>query len=400
MDNNKDNNQMSPEELLEWLDKHASNSSDSSFTNSEFDEFEKDAIEGFINFTTPAKAKMMIEEINSSISEKVQPVSHTKRKTIIWISSAASVILIITLSIFLINKTKQETDHNIALNTTDITKDKAPAIPEKNVNESLAEENKPTESEINSLIKGKEQNYSKQENIESPKSLSDNKTTEPSEYKNLEGLANTNITVTSNTNLPDTKKSDLSNAISQDGNGIASGSTTKFSEAENQKKEYDKDIVADEVVAVSAKEEVSKGYYEKSSLNKNKNKAAKISEKANADSKVMPSIAQTATMAEPVNPGYINSGTDQMAFYPKGDEALKNYMLTVLKTKTIKGAFKIKATVTKQGILKTDSVEAIDKSNRVYEKEIKESLNNMSQWSPATKNGALVESKTNFTINL
>lgn len=398
---NKKDNQLSPEELLEWLNKHSSAPEDSSFSNSELndlDEFEKEALEGFVNHTSPEKAQRLIEDINTEISKKIQQPSQTKRKTIIWFSSAASVVLIIALSIFLINKTKQETDSNIALNDAADKKETGPATSEKTVNEFSPENSKPVEPLNDIIIKGKEKSsISIQEKTETQKTSPDNNIAVASELKDLDHNLNTSSSQADNVKSIAGKKGDIAD-INQNTEGLASGATTKLSEAETKKTEADKDAVADEIAAVTAKEEVSNAYYEKAVLSKNK--AYKAKEKSNADSKSVPSVAQNATMAEPTSPGYTNSANNQMAFYPKGDEALKNYILTNLKDKSLKGDFKVKATVTAQGILKTDKVEAIDKNNRINEGAIKAAINNMPQWSPATKNGNPVESKTSFTISL
>jgi hypothetical protein len=73
------------------------------------DDFEKDALEGFSMHSTPEKAKALIKEMNASISEKVADEKGVQKSRIIWFSAAASIVLIVMISIFFFNKSKNET---------------------------------------------------------------------------------------------------------------------------------------------------------------------------------------------------------------------------------------------------------------------------------------------------
>ena len=83
MSNPNKHKPLSPEELLDWLEKKSDNQDASSFSNSAFDdldEFEKDAIEGFKSQSSPAKAKTLMDEINVEISNRIQEKGSTKKK--------------------------------------------------------------------------------------------------------------------------------------------------------------------------------------------------------------------------------------------------------------------------------------------------------------------------------
>ena len=67
MKNQDKHKPLSSDELIKLLDEP----SNSEINFDDMDDFEKDALEGFSMHSTPQKAEALIQEINSSISEKV-----------------------------------------------------------------------------------------------------------------------------------------------------------------------------------------------------------------------------------------------------------------------------------------------------------------------------------------
>ena len=96
MNNPNKHKPLSSEEFFQLLDKQSNN--DKGFDS--LDDFDKEALEGFSEFSTPEKAKALTEELNMAISKKVSEEKGGQKNRIIWFSAAASIILIIIALLF------------------------------------------------------------------------------------------------------------------------------------------------------------------------------------------------------------------------------------------------------------------------------------------------------------
>jgi hypothetical protein len=137
---------LSSDELMKLLDVQ----SDTEINFDDMDDFEKDALEGFSMHSTPEKAKALIKEMNASISEKVADEKGGQKSRIIWFSAAASIVLIVMISIFFFNKSKNET--NLALNDNSVEDYKMPTDVMPSGEEMVTGRNDQIKSPDNSLI--------------------------------------------------------------------------------------------------------------------------------------------------------------------------------------------------------------------------------------------------------
>lgn len=113
MNGNSKHKPLSSEELfrmLEAKDAHAS-------SGEELDDFEKDALEGFSAHVSAEQARNLTEEVHGLIHEKVQEQKTTRPASkLIWLSAAASVILIIIISGYFLTQSTTHISPNLALN--------------------------------------------------------------------------------------------------------------------------------------------------------------------------------------------------------------------------------------------------------------------------------------------
>lgn len=403
-----------PEELLEWLDKKSNKENTSSFSDSEFDnldEFERDAIEGFENHSSPEKAKALIDEINLEISNKVQVKGPAKKNRIIWFSAAASLVLVITLSIFLINKTQKETESNIALNdvsSEDSGKDELV----------VEQENKPVETSTSEIK-------------EEGKDAQPVKTLEGTKQMPLEKLAEENTIVQAkdvNANVASgsTTNGTILSSVSENQFGLA-----KNNDNANITGKADGDIAVDVKTSMPVmqdletkkrvKEEVDKAVSDEVAATETSVAKAEIvmNEKSNNDSKFKerkaakkPSVTKSPdasagyiqnTTTATVPGGYITNEVYNVAYYEGNEIAIKKYVLDYLKNKSVsqimKGSFKINGTVDEKGKLIVVSVTSINNECKDCESILKNALNVMPDWKPALQSGKAVSSKTSFALN-
>lgn len=413
MSNQNKHKPLNPDELFKLLEER-SNSTDSSFSHPELndlDDFEKEALEGFAMHTTPAKAKSLMEEINLEISKKTQPEEGSGRKNkIIWFSAAASLVFVISLSVFLINQTKKEQESNIALNEVKPTDEIMPA---KEI------ENKPSETPI--ITEATEEGKEKLKQIsvvtdlnakqaEPDTKLAEEKALEFSNTITQSGKgkpvedANNNTATGSTQNQLDYKKTDNAN---NDLDAVTlSDKTTVADDREGSKKKEADQLTTTNGVAANYNEEVttkslSKNTkdeaYKERAVSKKKNKAV---EKSANVARVETAAAEMEYSAATV-PASINNSFAQ-GYFVGGEVSIKDHVLTYFKnksiTQTLKGTFKVIATIDEKGKLSVDTINSVNNVCADCIKPLKEALNTMSNWKPALQQGKAVSSKTSFTL--
>lgn len=412
MNNQNKHKPLDPDELFKLLEER-SNSSDASFSNSDMndlDEFEKEALEGFAMHTTPAKAKALIEEINLEISNKTQAKESSSRKhKIIWFSAAASLVFVISLSVFLINQTQKEQESNIALNEIKSADEMAPA---------KEFENKPQEAPaVTETTKEEGKEKLKQETVditvnaqrtEPDTKLAEEKALEFSNtiIQSAKGVSSENNTVATGTsqNQLDYRKTDANN----DMDGVTlSDKTTVTDDKEAKKKEtdqltttngvaanynYNNEAITTKSLSKNAKDETVK---ERAALKKNKavEKSANV-----ARTETTPAEMEYSSATVPASVNVPNT----QGYYVGGEVSIKDQVLTYFKnksiTQTLKGTFKVMATIDEKGKLSVDTLNSVNNVCTDCIKPLKEALNSMNNWQPASQQGKPVLSKTSFTL--
>lgn len=120
MENKDKYSLLTKEELFNLLEKKSGEVSDWS----ELDDFEKDAIEGFSANVSPIEAKKLIDDIDFEIAKKLNNTTVSfedadKKSPWLWLSLAASLALIVGLSILFFKNNSVPTEQNMALLETE-----------------------------------------------------------------------------------------------------------------------------------------------------------------------------------------------------------------------------------------------------------------------------------------
>ncbi len=383
---------LSAEELFKLLGEKSNKANDFEA----LDDFEKEALEGFTAFSSADKAKTLMEELNTAILKKASEHKGTRKNRIIWFSAAASIIVIVMISIFFLNETKQSVDSNIALNETkDTEKQKEQEIitpsemvteaTEKNADQSLLRKAGPQALADNLQAKGESEKTAAQP------------ATMLAENKPQSGFAASGNGLKDGTEAKNEK--DDSN-LEQQTIVLDSKADTKQAERRNQDKEQS---VADEVlanqnavttVASTETKREEAAYQYKIDANKNfesgdNAKKRKLEKEKAADNRANDDKASAKMSAAPVQ---ISADMDSShPYYEGGESAIRKFMVTHLKekgnTKTIIGKYKITGVIDAKGKFKTLSVIQLSREYCGCTELIKEALETSTKWITSRSNG-------------
>ncbi len=392
MKNLDENKPLSADELLKLLDTTSKNSNEVE----QMDDFEKEALEGFAAHSNSLKAEVLINELNLSISKKIDDANKGGSKNkIIWFSAAATIILIIIISIFFLNQTKNDSETNIVLNETknnDKPKPQLEAVEEVTVSfekdkaerEQIARDllmSKNGKSEVvngsvsESAIALSENQQGSSEAVIFSKDISKNKNDE-----DLAALAQKAVALDDKSEF---KKKEKSN------NGqLESGSVSVANKNSSS--------------AIDAIDETDKSYKKlgEESDSKNAIKSETVLEKStkfeNANS-----VVSTKSAAIPATSG-MTSNENTKPSYTGNELAIKEYILSYFKSKQIVkpifGSFKIVGNVNLKGELTVSEIIQIKEKECSCKEEIKKALNTMKKWNTAKQNGNAISSSVEFTL--
>lgn len=390
---------LSAEELFKLLENKSNEVTDFD----DMDDFEKEALEGFSDHGTSQKAKSLTEEINSSISKRVEQTGNGGAKNrIIWFSAAASIALIILISVFFFNQSKQDSENNLALK--EVTEDNKPSAgAEQNASETVAKEKDNVNAE-----EGKEQETTKPQaivntkNAEEPTSsglitepsmaVSENKLSSLSgeigskdESKNrrendLDALQKQAVVLTDKTDVKKKEKNSVEQAEVTTGYAPNQNVTTTSTNEES-----DKNYKLDEANDFKKTKKLEQASQEKAVSTKSNDNSISYSKTAPA-----PSSASTAEM-------------NNSAYYTGGELAIKEFVVSYLKSKQssklISGKYKIVGKVNVKGELSVSEIKQISLENCNCTDLIKEALNTMNKWHPAIQNGKVAISNVEFILS-
>ena len=392
MKNLDENKPLSADELLKLLDTTSKNS----IEVEQMDDFEKEALEGFAAHSNSLKAEVLINELNLSISKKIDDANKGGSKNkIIWFSAAATIILIIIISIFFLNQTKNDSETNIVLNETknnDKPKPQLEAVEEDTV--SFEKDKVEEKAKSQDLIMSKN-GKSEVVNVsvsESAIALSENQqgsseavifSKDISKNKNDEDLAALAQKAVALDDKSEFKKKEKSN------NGqLESGSVSVANKNSSS--------------AIDAIDETDKSYKKlgEESDSKNAIKSETVLEKStkfeNANS-----VVSTKSAAIPATSG-MTSNENTKPSYTGNELAIKEYILSYFKSKQIVkpifGSFKIVGNVNLKGELTVSEIIQIKEKECSCKEEIKKALNTMKKWNTAKQNGNAISSSVEFTL--
>ncbi len=382
MNNNKPHNHLSKEDLLELL----SNKTGSASDFDALDDFEKDAFEGFSKHTNVTDAKKLMDELDLKISQKISVITNeakedtSNKKRFVWLAMAASLALVIGLSVLFFNKQNIETEQSIAFNEKakqEIDFEKAPVnLPiTKQVEAELAT----NIEEINNV-----RALNKNQKITTELQKQEIESADNDGFQNKDAIAmgsgNTQIIKTLEQTIPkgatantavarEETMADESKPELHEGVATTQPATSNFSKYDMDDNVKSKVSNDKELDAVALKSE-----------------AKKTAVKSNAPVAITDAVTITELSAS-------------VAKYKGGEKAIEKYVLNYEKENTgahkLKGKFKIAATVKVNGQLVVSTITG----NESFKDFIKEALNTMKNWQPSkTKNGTVLESSIGFQL--
>lgn len=389
---------LSAEELFKLLE----NKSDNATDFEDMDDFEKEALEGFTTHSTPQKAKTLTEELNLEISKRVEETGKGGAKNkIIWFSAAASIALIILVSVFFFNQSKQDSGNNLALK--EVTEENKPstATEQNTVLETLTKDNVILEEH-------KEQESTKPQAVVNTKNAEEITPSgiiaEPSMAISENKLSSLSGETGSKDESKNRRESDVDALQKQ-----ASVLKDKTDVKKEEKSSVEQEEVAtgyatnqNVTTTTATKEEADKNYKldEAKDFKKTKNLEQASEEKAvstkSNDNSI--SYAKTAPAPSSVSTSEVNNN----AYYTGSELAINEFVLSYLKSKQnskiISGKYKVVGKVNVKGELSVSEIKQISKEDCNCTELIKEALNTMNKWHPAVQNGKAATSNVEFTL--
>lgn len=397
MKSDKEHKPLSSEELLRLLDEKSNNQIHSA---QELDDFEQEALEGFEEHVDSNRAKALLSEIDVAISQKVaQPNVPAKKRGIVWFSAAASIVLIIVVSVFVLNKTKNEVNSNIALNE----KQESEAVKlaeEKTINDIS---NAESTSDAN-IQQDHTDIYKEQTNaVESKRTLSElkfktekNVTSSTMETEVAAGgaLVNQNKDFDNNSDMAknevaaletDEKPVAVTGNVTVTDNSVSGAYNKEMMEQDMKVKAEESTTRNTDNVALNSKKkaELDKSTAEKSAAKKDH-------------------VAVTTVMAPASSVANAPTSIATFAYYNGGVKAIKEFVLTYItesKNATqLKGKFYVVAYVTENGHLQVLKIDNTSKNCIECVKSLTDALNAMNNWVPAKQDEKAIKTKTEFVL--
>ena len=390
---------LSAEELFKLLEERNENS----LPDNELDDFEKDALEGFSQYSSVEKAKSLTEEINVAINKKVSEKKTKPVAKIVWFSAAASVILLVMLSVYFLTQTTKEELPSLALNK-EVPKRKQPEplLPPEETESASGAENKPVEI-VTATTKS------------TPVTVAENDKQPPAQ--GLVVLKELERETTVSAKLTKDEESKVSDDLSKEkGDADFKVALGTFSQTMNTSPSMNGTTIV--AYDNSNNQEIEQGFFlEKSAKEQNavivtKNNKAKQKEYKKSAEKTpattgkadgeKPDAASAAQSADAKTEGK-GSAANSRAYYNGGEEAIKKYIISHLKQEnyteqSLKGTYNITIKVMTDSKIVVETITAGKNGDPNMTEPVRKILNGMSGWNPAVLNG--YDANSNVTLEL
>lgn len=384
---------LSSEELFQLLDKQSN--TETNFDG--MDDFEKEALEGFTENVSSEKAKTLTQEVNAAISKKVSEGNGGQKNKIIWFSAAASIVLIIIVSVFFLNQSKDES--NIALNETphkEIINPEVLSTQEPTVASEEKIETKSTNSISSGFSKNQIQQPIEAKEVESgakgpafyKEALAENKPTYGGVTKGTKDISD----LESSKNLNESDEAKQQTLALKD-------KITVSKEEEVNREETEK---ANDVTTISANGYAQQANQKADMDSKNAERLSKEKAKKSVSDDANTNGLVTVSKTSPAVSASSEQTQLKAAYYNGGESAIKEYVVTYFKTKqlnsSIIGKYKVKGIVDEKGNLKVNSIVIISNEDVDFTENIKKALNSMKNWNPAMSEGKASPASVEFTL--
>ncbi|MFO0321415.1 MAG: hypothetical protein ACK504_03200 [Bacteroidota bacterium] len=360
----KNNNVNKPLSSIKFFDLIEDNSSQNAIEEN-LDDFDKEALEGFKKHSSLLNAKKVDAEINLAITKKINQFNRTRKGKLIWFSAAASIALIITLSLFYFKDFKNQTENNIVLN------------------ENIKSQDQKNEESL--------------EKIEGQSSIEINKPKQNAEVmlKKKEDITNRSATAKKLEQPKITNEFDIINALSKRSSESEKVASSEPVEQKIDKQQYESTIKESADVALE-------------NMNKrkgNENQFFKEQPIAKNEEEVADQKASSADQSIHYKPSAIDGvkiNSDAEAYYLGGEPGIRDYIIQEhSKTKPqfiLKGKFKILITINANKSIEVNSIVNTTNDCSDCVEVISKILKQMKNWNPEIKNGKAIKSNKNFIL--
>ena len=357
MENNNSNKPLSAHELLNLIKLKSSEQS----IEQDLDDFEKDAIEGFVNHSSLDNFTKLNIDVQLEISKKVSEKTFFKNRNTIIFSAAASIVLIVLISFFYLIDFNKHSSSELALNNetiqefpihdvkVDLEKLNQAEIPVKN------KKPKQVTNQANEFVfktdSKKTQTTSREEVIQPTKDEATKNDYKKEEVRSTEAIGGAVVSQNfSYIEKPQVANADVSlDQIAVENDDSKVGSTKSLSETKQEK------------VAVIS-----------------------MAKKSNIQ---LPST---------------NNLTEPKASFAGGEIGIKNYVVSNAKLSNVdaklSGSYKIKVMIKPNGTIKVLKIKSIANGDLKSIDSIKKILNSMKSWNPEMDNGKAVQSNQEFVL--
>jgi hypothetical protein len=374
---------LSSEELLALLNKKNNKEVD------DMDDFEKEAFEGFSANIDPLKASELMDEVNQSISKKVSTIEDkaSQKNRVIWFSAAASLVVILMITVFYVKQNSQNSDTNLALNEPKNEQLVAPGM-------------KPAESAV---VTG--------ESVMSEPALSEispnqfnvpeKRLLEKSEALPTDAIAD-NVPAFEQANqnvLEETKSVEFKSGKDEDVTVTENGALADKLEVKKKEKTTREESELDKGYSFAQNTSSTASDEQKESGKKADMDSKNLSQNSQGRSKSNEVVTISAGVASKTSPAPSGRADSETAYYTGGENAIKEFVEAYLKSDKLIGKYKIKALVSAEGSLKVKSIAQISTDACNCMDKIEKALNAMTNWHPALTNGTKTSSEIEFTIS-
>ena len=378
METKNSHNPLSAQELFNLI----GNKSEQNNNAKDLDDFEKEALEGFEEYSSPVNAKKINDEINLAISQKIGEQSSSSKNKIIWFSAAASVALIIAISVFYFNDSNINSDSNIALNENTL-KEINPSQPIAPIDE-LKKEITPDVS--NAITEN------------------DKKTKPFKIYTEKEKITESDITTSDIKVAASRNQSQEVSGINSEGDLDAQSVSKNLTDSMTNKAPIELAKNKKESAAGKTNEsrEEASSYAGGIAKDKTKIDNAKDAEYNRILSEDKSSISASAPSSSNAEVNAEGITANSKAYYIGEETAIKNYITSIAKKDNLdvllKGKYKINVTVNTNGSIILNSIINTTNDCKDCVKIITKILKDMKNWNPEIKNGKAIQSNKEFVL--
>jgi len=357
MENNNSNKPLSAHELLNLIKLRSSEQP----IDQDLDEFEKDALEGFVDHSNPDSFTKLNIDVQLGISKKVSENTFLKNRNTIIFSAAASIVLIVLISLFYLIDFNKNSSSELALNNESSQESlihlKKDDIEKINPDETHVKNKKPKLL----ISKGDENSFkTDKKKSETPVRSESTQTTKDEATRNISN----NEEVKSNETMSGA-------AVSQNYSYIEKPQVASS------------DVSLDQIAVENDDSKVGST----KSLSETKQEKVAVTSMAKKSNSQLPST---------------NNLTEPKASFVGGEIGIKNYVTSNAKLSNadakLSGSYKIKVIIMPNGTIKVLKIKSIEKGDLKSIDSIKKILNSMKNWNPEMDKGKAVQSNKEFVL--